>query len=239
MTKAFEHITPNGNANLFIFGDHASRYIPDEYGNLGLTGDDLIRHIAWDIGTEDIIRRLCSHFGCAGQIAGVSRLVIDLNRDPDAAGLIPSESDGTIISANQNLSVAARQARIDQYYNPYHEALGRALDQLEDPLVLSVHSFTPKPLTGEQRETDIGLLVKHDFDTAHLFQDHMRKIAPQFNVGINKPYSAYDLNYTVDAHVGPRGFRHLAIELRQDLVGNEGDVARMTKLLIETLEVLA
>lgn len=239
MTKAFEHITPNGNANLFIFGDHASRYIPDEYDDLGLTGDDLTRHIAWDIGTEDIIRRLCSHFGCAGQIAGVSRLVIDLNRDPHAAGLIPPESDGTIISANQNLSAAARQARLDQYYNPYHEALGRALDRLEDPLVLSVHSFTPKPLTGEQRETDIGLLVKHDFDTAHLFQEHMMKIAPQFNVGINKPYSAYDLNYTVDAHVGPRGFRHLAIELRQDLVGNGDDIALMTKLLIETLEALA
>ena len=238
MIDAFKQIAPQGNLDLFIFGDHASRYIPDEFDNLGLEGDDLTRHIAWDIGTEKIIRGLCAHFGCGGQLASVSRLVIDLNRDPEAAGLIPPESDGTLITRNRDLNKAERQARLNQYYNPYHDALSRALDGLDDPLVLSVHSFTPKPLLGARRETDIGLLVKHDFDTAHRFQDHMKITAPQFNVGINKPYSAYDLNYTVDAHVGPRGFRHLAIELRQDLVDNGPDIDRMTKLLIETLEPL-
>ena len=238
MAVPFEHIEPRGNSSLFIFGDHASRYIPPELSDLGLEGDDLTRHIAWDIGTESIIRNLCGHFSCGGQLAGVSRLVIDLNRDPDAQGLIPVDSDGTIIPGNQNLSATERQSRIDQYYVPYHDALGVALDRLDAPLVLSLHSFTPKPLLGERRKTDIGLLVKHDFDTAHLFRDHLNQIAPHFNVGINKPYSAYDLNYTIDAHVGPRGIRHLAVEMRQDLVGDDVDVARMTKLLIDSLEPL-
>jgi len=93
MSAAFEYIPARYNDRLFIFGDHASRHIPDEYDNLGLSGGDLTRHIAWDIGTEAIIRGLCAHFGCAGQLAGVSRLVIDLNRDPQASGLIPETSD--------------------------------------------------------------------------------------------------------------------------------------------------
>lgn len=238
MTKAYEQIVARGDAPLFIFGDHASRFIPEVFSNLGLKGDDLTRHIAWDIGTESIIRQLCQHFQCAGQIAGVSRLVIDLNRDPEASGLIPPESDGTMIPGNQSLSAAARQERMDKFYEPYHTAVGATLDRLDDPLVVSVHSFTPKPLLGAQRETDIGLLVKHDFDTAHLFRDSVNEKAPHLNVGINKPYSAYDLNYTVDVHLAPRGLRHLAIEIRQDLVGTDVDVADMTKLLIDCLEPL-
>ena len=234
MSDAFENICANGNHRLFIFGDHASRFIPEEYDNLGLSGDDLTRHIAWDIGTEAIIRGLCAHFGCAGQIAGVSRLVIDLNRDPAAAGLIPETSDGTVIAANQGLSAAQRQDRIARFYTPYHAALAAHLDRLENPFVLSVHSFTPQPLTGAARSTDIGLLVKHDYGTAERFQESCKPYS-DYKVEINKPYSAYDLNYTVDEHIGPRGLRHLAVEIRQDLVNTQAGVDRLTALLIDRL----
>ena len=238
MSDAFESIPAVKNTPLFIFGDHASKHIPAEYDNLGLSGDDLTRHIAWDIGTETIVRELCAHFGCAGQVAGVSRLVIDLNRDPEAAGLIPVTSDGTDIDANKNLSEAARQDRIDRFYGPYHVALGAALDGLEDPLVLSVHSFTPQPKTGGFRPTDIGLLVKDDVKSAEQFRDGLINTMPHFTIGMNKPYSAYDLNHTIDANVAPRGLRHLAIELRQDHIGTDKkarDMARDLAVLLEPL----
>ena len=238
MPDAFESIPAVKNTPLFIFGDHASKHIPAEYDNLGLSGDDLTRHIAWDIGTETIVRELCAHFGCAGQVAGVSRLVIDLNRDPEAAGLIPVTSDGTDIDANKNLSGAARQDRIDRFYGPYHAAVGTALDRLEDPLVLSVHSFTPQPKTGGFRPTDIGLLVKDDVKSAEQFRDGLINTMPHFTIGMNKPYSAYDLNHTIDANVAPRGLRHLAIELRQDHIGTDKkarDMARDLAVLLEPL----
>lgn len=236
MRSGFEHIPSQGNTSLFIFGDHASKFIPAEYDSLGLSGDDLTRHIAWDIGTEAIIRRLCAHFGCGGQLAGVSRLVIDLNRDLKAAGLIPETSDGTVITANQGLSSAQRQDRITRFYAPYHAALAENLDGLDTPFVLSVHSFTPHPLTGARRDTEIGLLVKHDVETAAQFQQSL--IRSKIKAEINKPYSAYDLNYTVDAHIGPRGLPHLAIEIRQDLVDTEAGVAKVTALLIDHLELI-
>ena len=237
MSEAYDLIPESGNNQLFIFGDHASKFIPDAYDDLGLSGDDLTRHIAWDIGTEAIIRGLCAHFGCAGQLAVVSRLVIDLNRDPHAAGLIPEISDGTIIAANQGLSAAQRQDRIARFYTPYHAALAAHLDALDNPFVLSVHSFTPHPLTGDARGTDIGLLVKHDYGTAARFQESFKSY-PNYKVEINKPYSAYDLNYTVDEHIGPRGLRHLAIEIRQDLVDTQAGVADVTALLIDRLSAI-
>lgn len=238
MTDAFEHIPTTRQAGVFIFGDHASRHIPKAYENLGLSGDDLTRHIAWDIGTEQIVRRLCHHFKCAGQLAGVSRLLIDLNRDLDSDSLIPGTSDESVIPGNLNLSSAQRQNRIDQFYTPYHTELGAQLDQLDDPLVLSIHSFTPQPRAGARRMTDIGLLVKHDTETAARFKQGFEALDQGFNIGMNKPYSAYDLNYTVDAHVAPRRLRHLAIEIRQDLVETEAGIAKISNLMADRLEPL-
>lgn len=236
MSEAFQTIQALKDTPVFIFGDHASRYIPTEYDNLGLSGQDLTRHIAWDIGTETVIRHLCKHFGCGGQLAAVSRLVIDLNRDPDAKGLIPEESDGTLIAGNQNLSTGERRDRVDRFYAPYHEALGAALGTLKDPLVLSIHSFTPKPDLGDFRMTEIGLLVKHDELRAKQFRELFMRLGRNFTIGMNKPYSAYDLNYTVDEHIAPRGLRHLAIEIRQDHIDTDEKARDIASVLADRLE---
>ncbi|WP_371396371.1 N-formylglutamate amidohydrolase [Fretibacter rubidus] len=241
---AYHTLAATSDAPLFIFGDHASKLIPAAFHNLGLSGDDLTRHIAWDIGTEVIIRNLCAHFGCGAHLAAVSRLVIDMNRDPDAPGLIPVVSDGTIISGNEHLSAADRQARIDGFYRPYHARLGAVMHRLasdharQNPLVISLHSFTPKPAMGEARPTDIGLLTKHDTASAKAFIKTMADVAPDMRVDINLPYSAYDLNYTVDVHVATQGLRHLAIELRQDHVDDKQKQAAMTDILIRALSPL-
>ena len=240
MNEAFHIIKAATDTPVFIFGDHASKHIPDEFNNLGLSGNDLTRHIAWDIGSQTVIEHLCEHFGCAGQVAAVSRLVIDINRDPSAKGLIPEESDGTIIPGNANLSKTERQNRMDRFYSPYHDALehtlGQTLDKLDDPLVLSIHSFTPKPDLGEQRPTDIGLLVKHDVVSAKRFSEICQQQNCHFTLGMNKPYSAYDLNYTVDEHVGPHGLRHLAIEIRQDHIDTDNKARTMAGLLADRLD---
>ena len=238
MSDAFYSIPAAKNTPLFVFGDHASRHIPDAYDNLGLKGDDLTRHIAWDIGTETVVRYLCEHFGCGGQLAGVSRLVIDLNRELDMVGLIPEESDGTFVPSNKGLSDADRQDRIERFYTPYHDALGAELDKLTDPLVLSIHSFTPKPKLGEARLVDIGLLVKHDVESAEQFREMFMRLGRNFTIGMNEPYSAYDLNHTVDAHVAPRGLRHLAIEVRQDHIDTDKKARDIAQVLAKQLEPL-
>ena len=237
MQNAFHTIPTAVDIPLFIIGDHASNHIPRAYDNLGLSGDDLTRHIAWDIGTATIIESLCAHFGCGGQMAAVSRLVIDLNREPERDSLIPLDSDGTQIIGNHDLSAQERQNRIDNYYTPYHAAIKAQLDKMDNPLVLSIHSFTPQVRGQAPRSVDIGLLVRHDEVTAHRFKRAI-ETAYDYDVRINEPYSAYDLNYTVDHHLAPRRLRHLAIEVRQDHIDNHDKARHVAAQLAEMIAPL-
>lgn len=236
MSEPFHFITGNPESPLFLFGDHASKHIPPEFDNLGLSGSDLTRHIAWDIGSEGVIRGLAERFACSALIAGFSRLLIDANRDPQMKSLIPETSDGTFIPGNADLDAKARQDRIDTYYKPYHAALGQALDDLSPKFSVSVHSFTPEPDLGERRDLDLGLLVKHDVKSADIFIGHINRLAPDLSAAVNEPYSAYDLNYTVDVHLAPRGFAHLAIEIRQDHIGDQTGIAKWVKLIGDALK---
>ena len=237
MRKAYHIIPAKSDIPLFIFGDHASNHIPSRYNNLGLGGDDLTRHIAWDIGSQVVIETLCEQFGCAGQVASVSRLVIDLNREPERDTLIPLVSDGSVITGNQNLTEAERAKRVSQYYAPYHAALSDKLDSLTNPFVLSVHSFTPQVRGQAPRPVDIGLLVRHDEGSAAAFKTGM-DAAYDYDVRFNEPYSAYDLNYTVDHHLAPRGLRHLAIEIRQDHVETDAKARHVARQLATVIKPL-
>lgn len=238
MTPAFHTLAAASETPLLIFGDHASNVIPPRYNNLGLSGADLTRHIAHDIGTDSVIRALCQRFGAAGHICGFSRLLIDANRDPNAAGLIPPISDGTVIAGNTDLPEMERALRMAEFYTPYHAELAKAVQRLKtahkDPLLLSVHSFTPQPLTAQTaREMDMALLVKDDTRTAEQFMSGAARHMPKYDTRINEPYSAYDLNYTIDVHA--QNIRHLAIEIRQDHIGTDDGAARFAAALGDIL----
>ena len=100
-------------------------------------------HRAVDIGVAALGRALCATLGCPGILGHVSRLVVDLNREEDAANIIPSDSDGHPIPGNA-LSAAARQARIDQYWRPYHDRVAIQIAAQQPKLLISLHSFTPQ-----------------------------------------------------------------------------------------------
>jgi predicted N-formylglutamate amidohydrolase len=240
MTSAFQSLPAGSDVPLLIIGDHASRVIPARYQDLGLSGEDLTRHIAHDIGTDTVIRTLCARLGAAGHICGFSRLLIDVNREIGAAGLIPEASDGTQVSGNQTLAEMDRAVRLAEFYTPYHGALAEAVTKLraahDDPMLLSVHSFTPHPKTGTRREMDMALLVKDDTATAQAFMARAATAWPDFDIRINEPYSAYDLNHTIDVHA--RGVRHLAIEIRQDHIGTDDSAAKLAETLAGVITAL-
>ena len=222
----------------FVFCDHASNMMPAWVGDLGLHLADRDRHIAWDLGAETVSRGLCGALGVAGHICAFSRLVIDVNRAPDSPSLIPGESDGTPVPGNRGLPPERHAERVERLYQPYHDGLGRALDARPDALAISVHSFTPQLRGQLRRPTDIGLLVKEDGDTAAAMIEQLADIEPDLRVDINEPYSAHDLNWTVDHNVVPRGLRHLAIELRQDHLATDTGVERMVHTLARAIRPL-
>lgn len=228
----FEVIPGPANAPLFVFCDHASNYIPAQFAGLGLDGDDLSRHIAWDIGAADVTRGLCALLKGRGLLCGFSRLLIDANRPQNSSGLIETMSDGTVIEGNQSLSAHKRTERIEKYYNPYHDALTAQIEHIQsaapDPLILSIHSFTRQPKTGTIRDVDIGLLWKANFEISHAAAAAIRSVYSQYRVGLNVPYSALTLNHSIDKHVIDRGLRHLTIEVCQDLIDTARKAAVVT-----------
>ena len=177
-------------------------------------------------------------YGAAGLLARFSRLVIDANRDIEDGGLIPEISDGTSIPGNQELSNQERQQRIENYYEPYHQALEEQLDEAvsrsEDPLIVSVHSFTPKPNNGAQRHLDIGLLWKVDEAIANKLKQEIEQVYP-YKIGLNEPYSALELNHSMDRHVIPRNLRHVTFEVRQDLIDTEAKALEVAERLSQAL----
>lgn len=234
----FVVLPAQSHSPVFCFCDHATNHIPSGLDCLGLSESDLNRHIAWDIGAETLTRQFCHVYGAAGLLARFSRLVIDANRGIDDDGLIPEVSDGTLIPGNQQLTEQQRQYRVDTYYEPYHQALEAQLDEAvsrsKDPLIISVHSFTPKPNNGAQRHLDIGLLWKADEAIAKKLKAEIEQVYP-YHIGLNEPYSALELNHSMDRHVIPRDLRHVTFEVRQDLIDTEAKALQVAERLTQAL----
>ncbi|MCR9270659.1 MAG: N-formylglutamate amidohydrolase [Hyphomonadaceae bacterium] len=231
-----------GDAPLFVFVDHASNTIPAAYDNLGLPDDILATHIGWDIGAAALGRALAERLQSKALFCQYSRLLIDPNRSLDKADLIPSEADRIPIPGNQALSAADRHQRIEAFHQPYHEQLELALDQIcrahTNPLIVSVHSFTPRLLGDAQtRPWHLGLLWREDEASARHVIQHLSENT-DYHVGDNQPYDARVFNYSVDRHVGPRGLRHITLEVRQDLVSNTNGVDRVAGNLEPALQAM-
>jgi len=228
--QPFEIIAPQPEQpgeNILIIADHASNFVPPEI-DLAIPLDALSKHIASDIGVAQVTRLLCDAIGCGAVLAGVSRLVIDFNREEDAAGLIPRISDGIAIAGNAN---ADAEARLAAYYRPYHAAVGNALDAIANPFILSLHSFTPQLACGpvELRPWDIGILYNRDDRAARMAIPLLE--AAGLNVGDQLPYSGTLLNATMNRHAEARGIPYLGVEMRQDHAGNRAGQARMANIL--------
>lgn len=225
-----------GDTPILVFCDHASNVIPAPMECLGLPGDILATHIAWDIGAGALAEALARRLGAAFLACGFSRLIIDANRDVTSNDLIPAVADQIPVPGNQMLTEADRTARVRDFHDPYHARLGVAIDDLEaragkEALAISVHSFTNRLMgAGEERPWGAGLLWREDEASARFIINWLRREA-DWPVGDNEPYDARLFNYSVDRHIGPRRMRHLTFEARQDLISDEAGVAAMADLL--------
>jgi len=219
--RVYDHLRA-GEGDILIVADHASNTIPPEFNGLGLTHDALEAHIAWDIGTAALGHALSARLGCEAILSNVSRLVVDKNRRIDQPGLIPDISDGIAIPGNTELTDSAVNARLEDFYHPYHAAIEAAVASKTAPMLISLHSFTPH-MDGRQRPWQCGLLYNQD--------DRLARKAisffAQFDlcVGDNQPYPGNIYNATMDRHAEAAGHPYLMLEIRNDLLATDKDVA--------------
>ena len=235
---AFELVNAEATRPILLVCDHASRAIPRSLGTLGLDADALSRHIAWDIGAAGLTRRLADRLGAPAVLAGYSRLVIDLNRQPGDPQSILKVSDGVVIRGNLRLSAEEQEARAEAFHWPYHHAVDQAFARLRrtgrEPLFFSVHTFTPS-LGGEDRFWDLGVLWNRDPRIAVPLVEILRE-REGLHVGDNQPYDGKEIAYTLNLHAGSAGLAHCAVEVRQDHCESAAKLDEFADLLAAALE---
>jgi predicted N-formylglutamate amidohydrolase len=212
-------IRPRRSGRYVLFCDHARNTVPAELCGLGLPASELARHIAWDIGAAGVTEALSEILDAPAVLCGVSRLVIDCNRHLDASDLIPEVSDGTAIPGNLHLSEAARAARIETWFHPYHDAVESILLERAaagaPSIAVSIHSMTAS-LAGIPRPWKIALSSHRDRRLADPVLAALRRPGDVL-VGDNQPYDLNpEVDYSIPFHALRRQLPHLQVEFRQD-----------------------
>ena len=208
--------------------EHASAAIPGPLADLGLSPEHRLSHAVWDIGAADLASGIAERLNAPLLVAGVSRLVLDLNRPPEARDAMPELTEVIAVPGNRNLTPADRQTRAEALYAPFHDALAGMLDWVQSPVLVTVHSFTPV-WKGQKRGAEIGLL--HDADPA-LAEMMLSAAAGDFRTELNVPYSAKDgVTHTLAKHGTARGIPNVMIEVRNDLLADDAAIAEMADVL--------
>lgn len=218
-----------GGGDVLILCDHASNAVPDDI-DLGIDPALLDKHIAIDIGAGAVSEALAVHLGATALLATISRLVIDLNREVDSPGLIPTISDGHDIPGNKG---ADRTRRIAQFHTPYHATITAEVRANRPKLLVSVHSFTPRleSAPGPERPWELGILYNRDARGAGIVIELLR--ARGVVTGDNEPYSGRVLNATMNRHAEANGIPYIGIEIRNDLIGDPSGVAHWAEIIAD------
>ncbi|MFY2823869.1 N-formylglutamate amidohydrolase [Ruegeria sp. MALMAid1280] len=235
-TKPVEIINPGGKGRALLLCEHASNRIPAEYNGLGLSDADRDSHAAWDPGALALTRALSQALDATAVTSTVSRLVYDCNRPPEAASAMPEKSELIEVPGNVGLTQLQRDARTDAVYRPFCAAVAAELDKRgPDTVVVTVHSFTPV-FYGQPRSVELGLL--HD-DDSRLVDAMLSRAGdiPHRRVERNEPYGPADgVTHSLKLHALSRGLANVMIEVRNDLMRTDSQIADMARDILTLLE---
>ncbi len=220
--------------------DHATNLIPRAYGTLGMPADQMVRHIAYDIGAAGVSTRLAEYLGASAVLCNYSRLLIDPNRGEDDPTLVMRLSDGAVVPGNAKIADAEIERRLALYYQPYHAAIESAIDAAlatgRVPVIVSIHTFT-ESWRGRARPWDAGILWDKDPRLARPLIDGLSEDA-SLMVGDNQPYTGKLKGDCLYKHGTKRGLAHALVEIRQDLVSDENGQEEWADRLGRVMEPL-
>ncbi|TXC70735.1 N-formylglutamate amidohydrolase [Sphingomonas ginsenosidivorax] len=235
-------LNARGTSPFLLIGDHAGNAVPHSLGALGVSDEELGRHIGWDIGIGMLGERLAERIDAVFIRQTYSRLVIDCNRSAAQPDAIAAVSDGTAVPGNRGLSDEDRAQRFAEIHEPYQAAIGAELARRDaaglDTTLVALHSFTPA-MRGHDRPWHIGIL--HDGgDTrfAHAMLAVLRA-EPDLVVGDNEPYRMDQIDYTIPRHAYPASRPYAEIEIRQDLLATPEACAAWADRLARILPAAA
>jgi predicted N-formylglutamate amidohydrolase len=225
------------DAGILFVCDHARNFIPASYGWLGLPLEALDRHVAYDIGAENVTRRLAEIFSAPAIFATYSRLLIDPNRGADDPTLVMRLSDGVIIPGNATIDEVEITLRRQRYWQPYRDAVSKTIETMVStgniPVIISIHSFTRR-WKGFERPWQVSVLWDKDPRLAVPLLSALAG-AKDIVVGNNEPYDGALEGDTLYQSATQRGLANALIEIRQDLVAEEAGARQWADRLAQSL----
>ena len=236
-TDPFVILNTDSIVPVLLVCDHASNRFPRSLGTMGLDYLNRVSHIALDIGANAVAETLADNLGATAVLCQYSRLIVDCNRELIDDSAFLECSAGVDVPGNNNLQESEKEIRASEIYWPYHNAIKDQIVRLKrlgiDPVVISIHSFTPV-INGNDREWEIGVLWDKDPVTAEIFLTRLAKAG--YLVGDNKPYSGMDPeDFTIDYHAESIGLPHVGIEISQNLINHDDGVKRISSTLKEII----
>ena len=223
-------LNSDGRSSVVLVCEHASSFIPDAFENLGVAEEFRQSHVAWDPGALAVAERMARNLDAKLVVSGVSRLVYDCNRPPEAPDAMPTRSEVVDIPGNADLSDAARAARVATFYEPFRALLAQTVSQTEAPVIVTVHSFTPV-YHGKPRAVEIGVL--HDADS-RLADSMIANANGQTGAKVerNEPYGPeHGVTHTLREHALPGGHLNVMLEIRNDLIAAPERQAGMADMI--------
>lgn len=240
--RSYEEVTGRAGGRLLFLCDHASNRVPKGLGGgLGLSAEEMQRHIAFDIGARGVTLGLARRLDAAALLTRFSRLIIDPNRGEDDPTLVMRLYDGTVVPGNRSLTRAEVEQRLDLLHRPYHRAIEATIDGFlangQTPALVSIHSFTPRLRGRTPRPWQVGVLWHRDGRIARPLMHRLRDEG--LCVGDNEPYSGELEGDTMSRHGTARGLPHVLLEIRQDLIatpnGEDAWAARLAPVLDQVI----
>ncbi|WP_299753767.1 N-formylglutamate amidohydrolase [uncultured Boseongicola sp.] len=222
-------------SSVVVVCEHASAYIPGEFENLGLADEMLYSHVAWDPGAMALAEGMAERLDAILIAAKTSRLVYDCNRPPHAPDAMPARSEIVDVPGNISLSAAQKAERVKKYYEPFYSTVAETMAGIADPILVTVHSFTPI-FHGNVRDVEIGILHDSDSRLADALLSTSSANTPR-TVRRNEPYGPTDgVTHTLKEHALPSGHLNVMLEVRNDLIATEVAQASMAKMISKWLE---
>jgi predicted N-formylglutamate amidohydrolase len=229
----------HGRAPVLLVADHASPFFPAAMNQLGLADWVLERHVAWDIGSDQLTRFLADELDAQAVLAGFSRLIVDPNRKLDDPTAFVEVSDGIAIPGNLELDEEQKSLRVQSFFQPYHDAIEARLHGMRArtaaPALISVHTCTPV-FDRVVRPWHIGVMWDRDARIPVPLMENLRRM-DGICIGDNEPYSGrHPHDFTVDFHAERTGLPHVGIEVRQDLVSDDRGARKWAGILATALK---
>ena len=229
----------NEHSKIILLCDHASKIIPKKYKNLGLSQKNVNRHIGWDIGALKLAKKISKKINSTLIYSGYSRLLVDCNRSLKSKDAFIKKSEDTIIPGNIDINKNEKIVRAKKYYSPYHNVIKKIIEkQLKKdiiPIIVSIHSFTPKYL-NKSRPWHIGLLQRRDKRLTSLFVNEIKRNG-NLVLGINQPYKLnLQGDFTIPFFAESKGLPNVLIEIRQDLLIQNKTINYLCNLITKILK---